>query len=389
MAVEDVISVELMFILWRESMEASLVISTLLSVITRTTKDEEVAKRNKLVVVFGSSLGFLIAAILGTTFICVFYIYASDLWVSMESLWEGIFSLIASIMLTFAGIGLLGSEGKVERMANKMAVKMEEAAGTGSEPATGLSFDSEATSTAMVKKEKTNKPDPEIAVVGEVDNYDSLPVMRPRSLRQWCDYLIRSPFHKDTQGFFWIPFVTLLRETVEAFVFVAGVGFSASASAVPLSVVIGVILGILVGLVIFFSGQRFPMRYFIMAMMSILLFLGAGLMSKGVGLLESYSWSQAINMDADDAGSGLFDPRTNIWYFDCCNPEDPSNGWWGLLNSVCGWNNIATYGSVISYCVYWVACSMILLFMFYRQKRTSMIPTKTGATDTTSTSERK
>jgi high-affinity iron transporter len=46
---------------------------------------------------------------------------------------------------------------------------------------------------------------------------------------------------------FALPFVTVLREGIEAVVFIAGVTFSAPASAVPLAVVVGLAAGALVG----------------------------------------------------------------------------------------------------------------------------------------------
>jgi high-affinity iron transporter len=50
---------------------------------------------------------------------------------------------------------------------------------------------------------------------------------------------------------FILPFVTVLREGLEAVVFIAGVSFSAPASSVPLPVVIGLIAGSFVGYLIY------------------------------------------------------------------------------------------------------------------------------------------
>lgn len=46
---------------------------------------------------------------------------------------------------------------------------------------------------------------------------------------------------------FALPFVTVLREGIEAVVFIAGVTFTAPATAVPLAVVVGLAAGALVG----------------------------------------------------------------------------------------------------------------------------------------------
>lgn len=50
---------------------------------------------------------------------------------------------------------------------------------------------------------------------------------------------------------FFLPFITVLREGVEAIVFIAGVSFSVAPTEVPLSVVMGLALGAVVGYVIY------------------------------------------------------------------------------------------------------------------------------------------
>lgn len=50
---------------------------------------------------------------------------------------------------------------------------------------------------------------------------------------------------------FILPFITILREGIEAIVFIAGVSFSAPATSIPLPVVVGLIVGGLVGYLIY------------------------------------------------------------------------------------------------------------------------------------------
>lgn len=50
------------------------------------------------------------------------------------------------------------------------------------------------------------------------------------------------------------------------------------------------------------------------------------------------------------------------------NPELNGGGGWGIFNAILGWQNSATYGSVISYNCYWVA--VILGFVLMRYKET-------------------
>lgn len=68
---------------------------------------------------------------------------------------------------------------------------------------------------------------------------------------------LESPLSTSKQGFlkhflekyamFVLPLITVLREGIEAIVFVAGVSFSVSATSVPLPVVVGLIVGCIVG----------------------------------------------------------------------------------------------------------------------------------------------
>jgi len=56
---------------------------------------------------------------------------------------------------------------------------------------------------------------------------------------------------------FVLPFITVLREGIEAIVFIAGVSFSAPATAVPLPVVVGLLVGIIVGYILYRYGKGY------------------------------------------------------------------------------------------------------------------------------------
>ena len=65
----------------------------------------------------------LIALAIGAAFIAVWFTQASDLWKKSEELWEGIFSLIASILIFVIGITML----KMDKAKAKWRVKLQEA----------------------------------------------------------------------------------------------------------------------------------------------------------------------------------------------------------------------------------------------------------------------
>ena len=83
-----------------------------------------------------------------------------------------------------------------------------------------------------------------------------------------------------------------------------------------------------------------------------------------------HAWSKIIGGDAAETGSGpgSYDIRKSVWHVNCCNPEINGGGGWGIFNSILGWTNSATYGSVVSYNLYWVAVVAAFLSMrFYEQ----------------------
>ena len=68
-------------------------------------------------------MGFFIALAIGAAFIAVWFTQASDLWKKSEELWEGIFSLVASILIFIIGITML----KMDKAKAKWRVKLQEA----------------------------------------------------------------------------------------------------------------------------------------------------------------------------------------------------------------------------------------------------------------------
>lgn len=71
----------------------------------------------------GSFLGLFIALAIGAAFIAVWFTQASDLWSKTEELWEGIFSLIAALIIMPMGLTML----KLDRARAKWRVKLQRA----------------------------------------------------------------------------------------------------------------------------------------------------------------------------------------------------------------------------------------------------------------------
>ena len=117
-------------------------------------------------------------------------------------------------------------------------------------------------------------------------------------------------------------------------------------------------------------------------------------------------WGQIIGGDASETGSGAgsYDIRQSVWHVNvssslldhlnawvrqvadqiqCCNPEIGGGGGWGIFNALLGWQNSATYGSVIAYNLYWVVVIMAFLAMRYneRQGHWPLMKAKTTSTE--------
>lgn len=98
--------------------------------------------------------------------------------------------------------------------------------------------------------------------------------------------------------------------------------------------------------------------------------MAAGLFSRAVWYLELNKWNKLTGGDASENGSGpgSYDIRKSVWHVNCCNPELNGGGGWGVFNALFGWQNSATYGSVISYNMYWIAVIAAFVAMRYNER---------------------
>jgi high-affinity iron transporter len=144
-------------------------------------------------------LGLIICFIAGCGLIGAFYGIGINGWGSVEELWEGVFSLIATIIISVMGASLLRLSKLQEKWRTKLA-------------------------RAMAAKDPAS------------------PAARAGSrIKRFCE----------KYAMFMLPFITVLREGLEAVVFVGGVSLGVPASAIPLPTVLGLLAGSLVGLLIY------------------------------------------------------------------------------------------------------------------------------------------
>lgn len=276
------------------------------------TEDPIVYKKLRRQVWLGSILGVVLCLILGGAFIGAFYSLRKDIWAKSEDLWEGIFCIIATVLISLMGLAML----RINKMKEKWRIKLAQ---------------------ALVKEPKGRG-------------------------RFGLGHLTKK------YAMFILPFITTLREGLEAVVFVGGVGLDSPASSFPLPVIVGLICGILVGMALYYFGSSISIQIFLIISTSILYLIAAGLFSRGIWFFETYKYNRATGGDASENGSGpgTYDIKKSVWHVNCCNPET-DNGW-DVFNALLGWQNSATYGSVISYNIYWLAIIFTIYLLWFEER---------------------
>ncbi|KAE9372215.1 iron permease FTR1 [Stipitochalara longipes BDJ] len=325
----DVFAVPVFFVVFRETLETVILMSVLLAFLKQTLDgpNGDLPTYKKLVkqVWFGTLIGVVLVLIIGGAIIGVFYGLGKDKWSQAEYLWEGSFALAASLIITLLGATLL----RVAKMQEKWRVKLA----------------------------KAIEDDP---IDGWLTRLGCWPAFKLWSQRY---------------AMFVLPFITVLREGLEAVVFIAGVSFSAPASAVPLPVITGLLAGSVVGYLIYKGGASSKLQLFLVVSTCFLYLVAAGLFSRGVWYLEANEWNKIVGSDAAElgAGAGSYDIDQSVWHVNFGNPELNGGGGWGIFNAILGWQNSATYGSVISYNLYWLVVIIGFLLMRY-QENTGHLP---------------
>jgi len=317
----NVFAVPVFFVVFRETLETVVIVSVLLAFLKQTLDGPNADKvvYNKLVkqVWLGVGLGFLICMIIGGGMIGAFYSIGKDAWANTEDYWEGAFAIFASVVISIMGVALL----RVSKMQEKWRVKLAQA----------------------------------------MESNTARSGSRQGAFKRWAE----------KYAMFMLPFITVVREGLEAVVFVAGVSFSSPASAVPLPVFVGLLAGTIVGYFIFKGGASARLQVFLVISTCLLYLVAAGLFSRAVWSFQNAAWSKVIGGDASETGSGpgSYDIDQSVWHVNFGNPEINGGSGWGIFNAILGWQNSATYGSVISYNVYWIVIITAFLSMRYNEAK--------------------
>ncbi|SPO19748.1 probable high-affinity iron permease [Ustilago trichophora] len=414
------------FIAAREALEASLVIGILSgmleNLVMHTKSSDDIAAEESLteeekqaadakkrtivrklrkVVLLGALTGLLIAFAIGAAFLAVFYTQVNDLYGKAEELWEGIFNLVAVLLITPMSLAILRAGNSKRKWKRKLEnafndrniqpnrTRDEEGESTAVNPVTTASDAASSSSSSarrVVAEEETGAKTTGTEKMNPLEAVDVVPSMPQNQTRSRRQGGLRGLFNKPsgavsdlklrmnrgTAALFMIPLITTLREGLEGVVFIGGVSLGLPATSIPLPAIVGLAVGLLIGYLIFRSGNVLSVRIFLVFSTCFLLLIASGMASRSVYYLQFYAYVRLVGDSAAESGNGpgSYNSQGYIWHFNCCNPEANKGGTgWGILNSLVGWNNTATYGSVFMYVGYWFVVAGYLWYQIWKEGR--------------------
>lgn len=134
---------------------------------------------------------------------------------------------------------------------------------------------------------------------------------------------------------FLLPLITVLREGLEAVIFIGGISVAEPASAFPLPTIIGLIAGAMVGYIIYRGGNSVNLQWFLIASTMLLYLVAAGLLSKAAWSFDMYQYAKLAGGDVAETGSGpgSYNIHKSVWHVNCCSPKFNGGAGWGVFNS--------------------------------------------------------
>lgn len=278
--------------------------------------NQQLYKKLKLQIISGGLLGLLACMFIGGGFIVAFYYVGTDLWSMSEHYYEGVLSVIASVIISVMGLFFL----RMGKLREKFRVKLA----------------------SIIYSDKL------------------LPMENGES---------KAKSFSEKYSLFILPFVTSLREGLEAVVFIGGIGIDSPLTSIPLSMLSATAISAIFGVFFFKYSKSFSLQICLVVTTCFLYLIAGGLFSKGVWQFELQKYVDACNgQDMSEVGNGpgSYDISRSVWHVNCCNGE--RDGFWMILTAIFGWTNSATYGSVSSYIIYWLIVIAVIKLMMLEEK---------------------
>ncbi|GMM37291.1 Fth1 protein [Saccharomycopsis crataegensis] len=377
MILGEYFSINIFFILFRETLECVIIVSVLLAFLEQnasktknntsssqdpsssngeyedadalslneanSTAEAAMLRKLRLQVWLGAFSGVVVCLLIGGLFILTFYALKIDLWAKSEHYWEAVFSIAASIIISIMGFGML----QLNKLERKWHAKLGHI----------LSAVSQSDDMMVRASSRYLYAD---SGASFIDKLKHRAWMWNRGAKRFASRNI----------LFILPFVTTLRECLESILFIGGIGVTEEASTYLLSIILGIAVGTAIGLFVYHSGtSSVSSQRFMVYSTALLYILAAGLMAKGIWQLELQKFiDKCGGLDVSEVGSGpgSYDIDNSVWHVNCCNGE--ADGPWMIATAIFGWTNSATYGSVTAYIVYWLVVSGVFHCIKYENK---------------------
>lgn len=306
---ESYFSVQVFFIVLREAIELAAILLVLFAYVAKLGVSQSEKTASRWQIALGGAGGLGVCFVVGAFILLVFYFLGRDLWAATEHYWEGIFSIVASIIISVMGVKLLRVSQMHQKWQSKLATLI-----------------------------------PDNKAWGWRNTMVSLAFVT--TLREGLEAIV--------------------------FVGGIGVNEDTSVASVVNAALAALFLGFFVGAAMYRSGNTLSLKLFLVVSLCFLYLVAAGLFSKGVWNLELQRFIDLCGgMDVSETGHGpgSYDITRSVWHVNCCNGEMPEDGFfWMLFTAIFGWTNSATVGSVVSYNLFWIAVAVIFGQLAYEER---------------------
>jgi high-affinity iron transporter len=319
----ELFSVPAFFILFRETFEASIILSVMLTLIKKLVPEVEARRRMTRQVWWGVGVALALCLITAAVFLSLYYTVAKEAWEQSEALWEGVLGLIAVVLITLMALSMIRIDTWHKKWEMKLTKVTTEALAASASHRTNAHNSSNADGNGIKELEKEEVQEMELTT---------------------------SNSKRKKYALFLIPFTMVLREGVEAVIFLGGIGLEGSGTAYPIPAVVGAACGILIGYLLYKGGSRAAFKLFLHAATLLLLVIAAGLFVGSVHEFEEYTHRESF-----------------VWKLECCNQN--KDNVWAILNTLVGWRNEATRGTLSAYISYWLFVILVLVFLRWKWRR--------------------
>jgi len=336
------------FIGFREAMEACVIMSVMLNMLDKTDNS-----RLKKWVWYGAGVGLLGSALVGGICVGVYYAVKTQI-ISDEGMkiFEGIFSLLACIFLTYLGIGFLRFADIERKWSQKLftneveKVAAPEAKGFFARLKQKYGVQSQAINTGEVVISGSKFGHSQSGESGSSQGSEG-----NNGVNYWTIFLLT--------------FSAVFREGLETFIFLGAVGTGLDPTGTAIGGIVGIIAGIAFGWVVFWCGKRIgSIGHFFAIMTTVILVIAAGLLMYGAHEFEEVAKPYAYSVNHPIIMRPLWDLSGAL-------PDGDGIG--AVFRALVGYQDKPTLAEATVYLAYW---QFVIFVIAYRYKHGVLFMTR-------------